>query len=320
LCNVPGGDSIRVLVTGGAGFIGSHICEHALHEGHDVVCVDNFDPYYDPLAKERNIGTCIKNGHFTLHRSDIRDRTVLASLLEDIDIVFHEAAQPGVRISVENPFKTHEVNSTGTLNLLKAALDSDVKKIINASSSSVYGNVHYLPFDEDHPLEPVSPYGVSKVAAEGYCQVFSRLYGLKTISLRYFTVYGPRMRPDLAINIFMRQAFANNPLPVYGDGTKTRDFTHVEDIVRANFLAIERGEGACNIGGGHQITIRELAEKIIEITGSSSIITYSDPVKGDAEHTHANYEKAEHELGWTPEVRLEDGLMRYAEWASNCQR
>lgn len=215
--------------------------------------------------------------------------------------------------------KPHEVNATGTLNLLEAARDSGVEKIINASSSSVYGTVEYLPFDEDHPRRPVSPYGVSKLAAEEYCRVFSELYGLKSASLRYFTVYGPRMRPDLAISIFTRKALANEPIMIFGDGTKTRDFTNVEDIVRANLIAMQKGAGAYNIGGGHRVSIKTLAETIIEITGSASEIRYADAVKGDAEHTFADTTAAERDLGWRPQVSLEEGLRRYAAWVSNSQ-
>jgi UDP-glucose 4-epimerase len=311
------GQDIRILVTGGAGFIGSHIIEQLLSDGHEVVCLDNFDPYYDPEIKKRNVQPFLENENFTLEVGDVRDRDTLTRLLEGTDYVFHEAAQAGVRISVDDPIKPHEVNATGTLNLLEAARDSGVKKIINASSSSVYGKVSYLPFDEDHPRQPVSPYGVSKLAAEEYCRVFSELYGLKTISLRYFTVYGPRMRPDLAISIFTRKALANEPITIFGDGTKTRDFTNIEDIVRANLIAMQKGEGAYNIGGGHRVSIQTLAEAIIKITGSSSEIRYADAVKGDAEHTFADTTAAERDLGWLPQVSLEEGLRRYAAWVSN---
>jgi UDP-glucose 4-epimerase len=313
------GQNIRILVTGGAGFIGSHIIERLLGDGHEVVCLDNFDPYYDPETKRSNIQPFLENENFTLEVGDIRDRESLTRLLEGTDYVFHEAAQAGVRISVDDPMKPHEVNATGTLNLLEAARDSGVEKIINASSSSVYGNVEYLPFDEDHPRRPVSPYGVSKLAAEEYCRVFSELYGLKSVSLRYFTVYGPRMRPDLAISIFTRKALANEPITIFGDGTKTRDFTNIEDIVQANLIAMQKGEGAYNIGGGHRVSIQTLAETIVEITGSSSEIGYADAVKGDAEHTFADTKKAERDLGWRLRVSLEEGLQRYATWVSNSQ-
>ncbi|MCG7848228.1 MAG: NAD-dependent epimerase/dehydratase family protein, partial [ANME-2 cluster archaeon] len=189
--------------------------------------------------------------------------------------------QAGVRISVENPGKTHEVNATGMLNMLEAAEDCGVRKVINASSSSVYGKVSYLPFDEEHPNVPISPYGASKLVAEHYCRVFSELYDLETVSLRYFTVFGPRMRPDLAINIFTGKALNNEPIEIFGDGEKTRDFTFIDNIIDANLRAMERGSGVYNIGGGERVSINELAERIVAIMGSESEIIYSESVKGD---------------------------------------
>lgn len=310
---------MRALVTGGAGFIGSHIIERLLGECHEVVCLDAFDPYYDPAIKRQNIEPFLSNEDFTLFEGDINDRRLLSRAIEGCEYVFHEAAQAGVRISVADPTKPHTANATGTLTMLEASLEAGVKKVINASSSSVYGRVHYLPFDEEHPTLPVSPYGVSKLAAEHYCRVFSELYDLETVSLRYFTVYGPRMRPDMAINIFIRQARAHEPLEIFGDGTKTRDFTYIDDVVNANMSAMSRGSGVYNIGGGRQISVRDLAEAIIAVNDSSSQIIFAQPVKGDAEHTLADTGKARHELGWRPGVSLEDGLQRYAEWVSNCQ-
>jgi UDP-glucose 4-epimerase len=310
---------MRTLVTGGAGFIGSHICERLLKAGNEVLCLDNFDPYYDPAVKHRNIAPFLADTNFTLVEGDIREPVLLKQVLDGVDYVFHEAAQAGVRVSVEDPMKPHTVNATGTLNLLEAARDSGVKKIINASSSSVYGKVEYLPFDENHPKQPVSPYGITKLMAEEYCRVFQELYGLPTISLRYFTVYGPRMRPDLAISIFTKHALNNEPLTIFGDGGKTRDFTYVDDIVNANFLAMETGKGVYNIGGGHCVSIQALSETIIRITRSLSEIRYADEMKGDAEHTFADTEKAKSDLGWIPKISLEDGLRRYAGWLSSSQ-
>ncbi len=284
-----------------------------------MICLDNFDSYYNPLIKRKNIADFLTNDNYTLVEGDINDRSLLYEYIEDTDCIFHEAAQAGVRISVENPLKSHEVNATGTLNLLQTACDAGVKKVIYASSSSVYGNVKYLPFDELHPTLPVSPYGVSKLVAEHYCRVFDELYGLKTCSLRYFTVYGPRMRPDLAISIFTGLALKNKRITIFGDGEKTRDFTYIDDIVDANIIAMRTGEGVYNIGGSHRISINDLAGKIIEITGSSSSITYANAVKGDAEHTFADTKKAERELGWRPQVSLGEGLQRYAAWVSNSQ-
>jgi len=308
-----------IVVTGGAGFIGSNLIEHLLDGGHEIICLDNFDDYYDPMIKRKNIESFLENDKFKLIEGDIRNKEFLKKVLDGADFVFHQAAQAGVRISVENPSKPHEVNATGTLNLLEAALDSDVKKIINASSSSVYGKVEYLPFDEEHPKQPVSPYGVSKLLAEHYCRVFEELYGLKSVSLRYFTVYGQRMRPDLAISIFTRAALKNEPINIFGDGSKSRDFTYIEDIVNANLLCMDKGKGAYNIGGGNAISINELALKIKKINDSTSEIIHTCDVKGDAEHTLASYEKAKKEIGWEPKTTIENGLKRYTEWVLNCQ-
>lgn len=305
---------MRCLVTGGAGFIGSHICERLLNERHDVICVDNFDPYYDPAIKQRNIEHLLNNDRFTLVRGDIFDERLLQEIFDGVDYVFHEAAQAGVRTSTKYPLKSHEVNATGTLKLLQASLDSDVKKFVNASSSSVYGKVAYLPFDEEHPLMPTSPYGVSKLAAEHYCRVFNEIYGLKTISLRYFTVFGPRMRPDLAVSIFTQCALKNETIEIFGNGEKTRDFTYIDNVVDANMLAMKRGSGEYNIGGGRRISINELAARIVSLMDSSSKLVYTDAVKGDVEHTWANTEKAKKELGYSPNVDLNNGLQKYVEW------
>ena len=310
---------MKALVTGGAGFIGSHICERLLNDGNEVTCFDNFDPFYNPAVKRKNIEPFLPDTHFTLIEGDIRERALLNRILDGVDYVFHEAAQAGVRISVQDPLKTHNVNATGTLNLLEAARNSGIKKIINASSSSVYGSVEYLPFDEKHPKRPISPYGVTKLMAEEYCRVFQELYGLNSVSLRYFTVYGPRMRPDLAISIFSQHAKRNDSLTIFGDGAKTRDFTYVDDIVNANILATKKGAGAYNIGGGHRISIQELAETIIKITGSKSEICYANKIKGDVNDTFADTENAKKELGWKSEIHLTEGLQRYLAWVSNCQ-
>lgn len=307
---------MKALVTGGAGFIGSHICGRLLKEGYEVVCLDNFDPYYAPGLKRNNIKPFSGDKKFKLVEGDIRDQGLVQEIVSrGVDYIFHYAAQPGVRASLENSHKPHEVNATGTLNILQACLNSNVKKIIYASSSSVYGKVNYLPFDENHPTTPVSPYGVSKLMAEHYCRVFSEIYGLQIISLRLFTVYGPRIRPDLAISIFTRKAQRNETIEIFGDGSKTRDFTYVDDVIEANLLAIEKGDtGAYNIGSGARISISELAKRVIEVTGSSSDIVYTNPQKGDAEHTWANVDRAKSELRWEPRFTLKEGLREVSRW------
>lgn len=309
---------MKILITGGAGFIGSHLIAYFLQNTeYEIIGLDNFNDYYNPSIKKANIQPFLSNPHFKLVKGDIRDLDLLNKIIVDVDYVFHEAAQAGVQISVQNPKNTHDVNASGTLNLLLASMNTGIKKFINASSSSVYGEVSYLPFDEMHPTLPVSPYGVSKLITEQYCRVFQNLYGLKSCSLRYFTVYGPKMRPDLAIHIFTQNALIGEPITIFGDGKKTRDFTYIDDIIRANILAMKQGSGEYNIGGGHHISIQELAEEIIRINKGSSTIQYEKPMKGDAEHTYADTGKAERELGWRPQVTLEDGLKRYAEWIRN---
>ncbi|WP_286859136.1 SDR family oxidoreductase [Methanosaeta sp. UBA356] len=308
----------KIVITGGAGFIGSHIAEEAAKE-NEVVIIDNLDDYYSPDLKQQNLEILLANPNVCFIEGDINDLDLVRRVINDtVDYVFHEAAQAGVRISVEDPFKPNNVNVLGTLNVLKASLDAGVERVINASSSSVYGKVQYLPFDEAHPTMPVSPYGVSKLAAEHYCRVFYEVYGLPTVSLRYFTVYGPRMRPDLAISIFTRKLLANEPITVFGDGEQTRDFTYIDDIVRVNLRLLETDAAdgyAMNVGGGHRITVNDLIAHLRKITGSTSEVVYSGRQKGDAEHTLADVGRAKELAGCRPEVSIEEGLAKFVKWA-----
>ncbi|MDR9817359.1 MAG: NAD-dependent epimerase/dehydratase family protein [Candidatus Methanoculleus thermohydrogenotrophicum] len=209
---------------------------------------------------------------------DITDSDLLRRVIDsDVEFVFHEAAQAGVRISVEDPFKPNNVNVLGTLNVLKASLDASVKRVISPSSSSVYGKVQYCRSTKARPTMPVSPYGVSKLAAEHYCRVFYEVYGLPTVSLRYFTVYGPRMRPDLAISIFTGKMLANEPITVFGDGNQTRDFTYIDDVVRVNRRLLETSAAdghVMNVGGGHRITVNDLIAYLQEITRNASEVVH----------------------------------------------
>ena len=305
----------KILVTGGAGFIASHIIERLLRDGHEVTAIDNFDPYYDPQIKRRNVALFEGDPNFHFIEGSILDRDLVDRLVgEGVDYLYHEAAQAGVRASVENPFKPHEINGTGILILLEAAVKHGVKKFISASSSSVYGTVVYLPFDEKHPNIPVSPYGATKVLAEHYARVYQEIYGIPTISLRYFTVFGPRMRPDLAINIFTHAAYRNETITIFGDGSKTRDFTYISNIVDGNMKVMNKGTGTYNIGSGKRVSVRELAEKIIEFTDSRSDLVFKEDVKGDAMHTWADITKAGNDLDYRVEVDLDEGLKKYVEW------
>jgi len=308
---------VKILITGGAGFIGSHLAEK-LSKKNEVIVLDNLDPYYDVRIKKENIkileskGAKFVIGDVTNY--DFIERTIKEN---NIEIIFHEAARPGVRYSIKDPFLPNKVNVIGTLNILKASLDSDVKKVINASSSSVYGKVDYLPFDEKHPTQPISPYGVSKLATEHYCRVFYEVYGLKTISLRYFTVYGPRMRPDLAIPIFAKSILDNISPIIFGDGEQTRDFTYIDDIVDANLklLKTNRADGEIlNIGSGRRVTINYMIDTLKNLLNSDIKLKYVDPIKGDARDTLANIDKAKKLIGYTPKTSLEEGLRKFLEW------
>jgi UDP-glucose 4-epimerase len=311
----------KIVITGGAGFIGSHIAESLAKDGHEIVIVDNLDPYYSVALKKRNTNIVLNSGNATFINADVTDLDKIKDVIDStVDYVFHEAAQAGVRISVEDPFKPNDVNVLGTLNVLKASLDSGVKKVINASSSSVYGKVKYLPFDEQHPTEPVSPYGVSKLAAEHYCRVFYEVYGLPTTSLRYFTVYGPRMRPDLAISIFTRKMLANEPITVFGDGKQTRDFTYIDDVVEANKRLINNKltDGKIlNIGDGNRISVNDLIENLRSITGSTSEIIYAGKQKGDTEDTLANIDLGNKLIGYKPLFDIHKGLNKFVDWFKN---
>ena len=308
----------KIVITGGTGFIGSHIAESLAKSGHEIVIVDNLDPYYSIDLKMRNLDIVLNSGNVVFINADVTDLSRMKEIIDStVDYVYHEAAQAGVRISVEDPFKPNDVNVLGTLNVLKASLDAGVKKVINASSSSVYGKVKYLPFDEQHPTEPVSPYGVSKLAAEHYCRVFYEVYGLPTTSLRYFTVYGPRMRPDLAISIFTKKMLANEPITVFGDGEQTRDFTYIEDVVEANkrLLNNKVTDGkVLNIGGGNRISVNTLIETLRSITGSKSEVIYSNKQKGDTEDTLANTDLGNKLIGYSPLFDITKGLNKFVNW------
>jgi len=308
---------LKVLVSGGAGFIGSHLADKLLERRSIVICYDNFSPYYS--GKEKNVRNNLNNPNYHLVKADILDFESLSEAMKDVDVVFHLAAQPGVRYSVEHPAEVSQINVNGTISVLETARRREVGKIVYASSSSVYGNPEGMPIGEEHPLAPISPYGVSKLAGEKYCQVYRRLYGLDIVILRYFTVYGPRQRPDMAIHRFVDQISNGKPPVVYGDGKQTRDFTYVDDIV-AGTIEAAQAEGyageAFNLGGGHRISVNDLLQRLIKLLGKENVIqpVYEAAKPGDVENTHADIGKARGILGYEPRTSLEEGLKNFTEW------
>jgi UDP-glucose 4-epimerase len=313
---------MKILVTGGAGFIGGHLAERFLNNGHDVTVLDTLDPFYNVGLKKHNIEVARKSadsgeGNYEFVEGSVTDLETVLEIVSDVDFIFHQAAQAGVRTSVDNPKKAHRINVTGTMNVLEAARKNDVTRVVNASSSSVYGTPEYLPYDEEHPKAPVSPYGASKVAAEQYVRVYNEVYGLPTVSLRYFTVYGPRMRPNMAFTNFVSRCLHGKPPVIYGDGQQTRDFTYVKDVVDANeaLLRTNAADGEIvNIGSGGRITIEELATVIRDEIDSDLQLVYDDAREGDAEHTHADITKAGELLDYEPSVSIKEGARRFVEW------
>ena len=307
----------KVLVTGGAGFIGSHLAEKLLSMGCEVTAIDHFDSFY--TGKEENVEILSKNKRFNLVRGDILDSNVLSSAMKGSDLVFHLAGQAGVRYCNDHPLKANSINVDGTLSVLMSARENKVKKVVYASSSSIYGDPVRLPIDEEHPTHPNSPYGVSKLAAEHYCLAFTKVYGLETTCLRYFSVYGPRGRPDQVIYAFAEKLIRKEAPVIFGDGTYSRDFTYVSDVVRGTILAAEKeaSDGhAINIGFGRRISINDLVKKILvamDLDGKLEPI-YAENAKGDFSHTEADNRKARELLGWKPEVELDVGLKRFLDW------
>ena len=312
---------MSILVTGGAGFIGGHLAERLLADGHSVVTLDPLDPYYAVGIKERTLERCREVGgeRFSFVDGSVTEAETVDSVIaeHDVEVIFHEAAQAGVRTSVEDPKKPHAINTTGLLNVLLAAEAYGVAKLVNASSSSVYGVPESLPYDEQHPTRPQSPYAVTKLAAEHYCNVWHNLTDVATVNLRYFTVYGPRMRPNMAISNFVSRCVNGDPPVIYGDGEQTRDFTYIDDIVDVNVALLEtdKADGeTLNVGSGGNITIRELAEYVIQETGADVEIEYADARAADARHTHADVSKAEAVVGYAPSVSIREGVSKFIDW------
>ena len=305
----------QILVTGAAGFIGSTLVEALLEMDCNVLGYDNFSDYYK--GKETNVDAFCSSPKFKLIKDDILHFDGLVQATKGVDIIFHIAAQPGVRYSSENPTITNRINIEGTLNVLQASVKNNVKKIVNASSSSVYGNPQYTPVDENHPKMPISIYGVSKLTAENYCRIFHELYDLNTVSLRYHTVYGPKGRPDMAVFKWIDSLFNNKKIIVFGDGNQTRDMTFVNDIVNGTIQAAEYDTvsgDVFNLSSGRTVTMNYILEQLVSLTGINPSIEYQKPRQGDVKDTYGNIEKAKKILNYIPQTSVEDGLRLTVEW------
>jgi nucleoside-diphosphate-sugar epimerase len=307
---------MRALITGVAGFIGSTLAERLLGEGAEVVGIDCFTDYYPRDIKERNLLAARASKNFRFIESRIQD-VDLATVLTDRTHVFHLAAQAGVRKSWGKDFEIYTVNNIeATQVLLEACTRAPIERVVYASSSSVYGDHTPMPFREDAMLQPVSPYGVSKLAAEQLCYLYYANFGVPAVSLRYFTVYGPRQRPDMGFHKFLRAAIAGEPITVYGDGEQTRDFTFVADIVSATAAAARQGVPGrvYNVGGGSRVSVNQVLEMIARVSGRRPLVTVDPVQKGDMRHTYADTSLAQADLGFAPTVGLEQGLAAEYQW------
>lgn len=309
---------MHVLVTGAAGFIGSHLTERLLQRGWTVRGVDAFLDYYPRSVKEKNLQGLLDHPAFTFVEADLVEADP-GTLIDGVEVVFHLAAQAGVRASWGEDFHLYTANNIdATQRLLEAAARSPkgLRAFVFASSSSVYGDVEAFPMREDGPTRPISPYGVTKLAGEALCALYERSYGVPTVALRYFTVFGPRQRPDMAFHRFIRAVLDGEPLSVFGDGEQTRDFTYVADAVEATIAAAERGRpGALyNVGGGARVTINAVIEMLARLAGATPDVHHDTAQRGDMRHTVADITRANEELGWRPSFELEEGLARQLSW------
>lgn len=307
------------LVTGGAGFIGSHLVDRLLAEGWQVTVIDNFDPFYDPAVKLRNIAPHREYKNYKLIEADILDMiTLRESLNGSYDVIVHLAAKAGVRPSIQDPIGYQEVNVRGTQNLLELAREWGVKQFVFASSSSVYGVNPNVPWREDDcVLMPISPYAATKVAGELLGHVYSHLYGIRFIVLRFFTVYGPRQRPDLAIHKFARLMLKGKPIPVYGDGSSRRDYTYIDDIIHGVRAAMDYTATlyeVINLGNNHTVSLMEMVQALEEVLGVEAKLEFLPPQPGDVPQTWADVEKAGRLLDYKPMIYLESGLAKFWKW------
>jgi UDP-glucuronate 4-epimerase len=310
---------MKILITGGAGFIGSHLSERLLSRGHAVDCLDNFNDYYDPKIKRKNLLVSSGYGDFKLLEGDILDLQWLESIFErnTYEIVVHLAARAGVRPSIQQPFLYNEVNVVGTTYLLDLCRRHNIRKFVFASSSSVYGKNKKVPFSEtDNVDNPISPYAATKKAGELICYTYHHLYNICINCLRFFTVYGPRQRPDMAIHKFAKLIYAGKPIPVYGDGKSRRDFTYIDDVIQGIEGAMDycSGYNIYNLGESRTIELLELISLIEKALGKKAHIDFQPDQPGDVPITYADIGRARRDLKYNPQTGIEEGIQRFAEW------
>jgi len=310
---------LKILVTGCAGFIGSHVAEALLLRGDTVIGIDNINDYYDPAKKEKNLEILKKHKKFVFYKEDIRNYDNLKRIFirENPDKVVHLAARAGVRASIQNPLLYQEVNIRGTLNLLELAKNSKAKSFVFASSSSVYGNQEKTPFSEDNDVStPISPYAATKRAGELLCYTYHHLYNTSITCLRFFTVYGPRGRPDMAPYKFTKLIIEGKPVPRYGDGTTKRDYTYITDIVKGVIAAIDKELSfeIINLGNNKPVMLNDFIRVIEEATHRKAVIKEMPMQPGDVNITYADIRKAQRLLGYQPETSIEEGMKKFVEW------
>ncbi|UCF15934.1 MAG: GDP-mannose 4,6-dehydratase [Phycisphaerales bacterium] len=309
---------MRMMVTGAAGFIGSHLCERLLDNGCMVIGIDNFDDFYDPQIKRRNINDCLKRDEFQLVEADIRDNEAMDKAIgPGVETIVHLAAKAGVRPSIAEPLVYCDVNINGTMILLELAKEHNIDKFVFASSSSVYGNNKKVPFSEQDNVDfPISPYAATKKACELMCHTYHHLCGMSITCLRFFTVYGPRQRPDLAIHKFARLIEHGRPIPVYGDGTMMRDFTYIDDIIDGTVAAIDKCSGfnIYNLGESQPTKVNDLIVEIENALGKKAVKEHLPLQPGDVERTFADITQAAKDLGYDPKTDIRTGLVKFTEW------
>ena len=311
------------LITGAAGFIGSHLADKLLNEGNKVIVVDNFCDFYNPEIKENNVKHNLSNPNYKLYRADIRDRNELAKVFNEnkIDVVIHLAAMAGVRPSIDNPIYYQEVNCVGTQNILEEMKLHNIKKLVMASSSSVYGNCKEVPFKENMIVDfAISPYAATKKANEVMTHVYHKLFDFNVIMLRFFTVFGPRQRPDLAINKFTRLMLNDEPIPMFGDGTTSRDYTYIDDIVDGIIKSCNYVENnkdvyeILNLGNSSPVSLKEMINTIAEVLNKTPNIQELPMQPGDVERTFADISKAKKLIGYNPKTSFQEGIENFVKW------